>query len=76
MVKTLKVEYRRQFTYWEQEELLSVSVFPLIVIDGELLEDSFQIESFLDEHKLTFEEFTQLVPDGYDGSLEILTNKS
>ena len=66
---TLQVEYRWQFTKWEQMEMLPVEVFPLIVVNDELMEDSFQIEEFLNRHKLTFEEFILKVPNGYNGAL-------
>jgi len=72
MAENLKVEYRWQFTEWEQMEILPVPVFPIIVVDDELLRDSFEIEEFLERHKLSFEEFTQRVPDDYDGALAIL----
>ena len=68
----MKVEYRWQFTYYEQMEMLPLPIFPLIVIDDELLETNDKINEFLENHNLTFEEFTQRVTDGYDGEIEIL----
>ena len=68
----LKVEYRWQFTKWEQMEMLPTPIFPIMVINDELLEDNSQIEGFLEKHQLTFEEFTQKVPDGYCGPLLII----
>lgn len=70
---TLEVEYRWQFTYYEQMERLPMGeVFPLIVVDGEMLEDSFQIDAFLERQNVTFERFLELVPDGYKGDINIL----
>lgn len=69
--QTMEVYYRWQCTKWGHLDMLPHAVFPTVVINEEV-QDSIDIMILLEKHGLTFEEFTELVPDGYQGTTEIL----
>lgn len=77
-LQTLEVHYRWQYTRWNHLDVLPGSlgqgVFPTVVIDDECLNNTelTELTEYLDKLGITFEEFIELVPDGYIGTTKIL----
>ena len=71
--RKLEVHYRWQITEWGTLEMLKYPVWPAIIVDDKVLRETSDINSFLREHRLTFSQFLNRVPNGFVGTTSILS---
>ena len=71
-MQRLEVHYRWQITKWEQLDLIPYPVWPAIIVDDVLLEQTCTINDFLREYDISLEEFIARVPHGFVGTTAIL----
>ena len=72
-MQRLEVHYRWQITEFELLTMRKYPVWPAIIVDDVILKHTYQIDEFLKEHSISFEEFIERVPDGYNGTTNILS---
>lgn len=71
-MQSLEVLYRWQITKWDKLDLIPYPVWPAIVVDDVLLEQTCDIHDFLKRYGISFEEFIARVPHGFVGTTAIL----